>query len=903
VDTRYLSFVGADPDFYEAEWAGRLEDRIVTPACGAAESRLQGPWTVLDTGGDLPANGWKVHVSCRPERAVAVVSLVVGLCLARGVSCKHLSSVQLVAATQAKYADPLMAGKVITAYPRDEAELSTLVTDLTELLRGEPGARIPGDVPVLDAPVSVRFGAFHGRWYLDEAGRTRPGRDHGGRPGPDDRTGRRPAPDAPPSPTVRELRRRAEEHSRTGRLEISDVSLLHRSNAGGVYRGTWVDGSAVILKEARHHTGFDLSYSDAAARLRQEHRALERLSGTGAAPEPLALVTVGDSDFLVMSDVQGRTLTAVMAAEHPGTGAGADPAAYCRWQDRVTRQAAALLDIAHSRGVAHGDVHAGNVIDTVDGVCLIDFESSSVDGFAVAEGITTPLSAVRAATPEEADAEALRRMGALLRTPMFSLTARRPDLEQEILGQAPHDLGLASTRGPLPGGRASDSVGRLVRGIMRCASPDRPDRLFPGDIETFLTPGAGLGLLHGAAGVLLALREAGEPVDPSWVAWIRRHASAGRVLSHGLGDGVEGTAMALALLGEHGMAGDVVDEHGMAGGIVDEHGSANLPVPWWGRGTIGLAVAYAELAGPLCRPALMDRAAALCSQVVESHLAPGTPQIVPAGYRAGLLSGWSGVALGLLRVAELVEDDPFRPDGGAPHALLVSWRKAALAAVERECDQARWRNGTLLTVDARRRMPYLGTGSAALALAADAVAPFCPPERLAGLRTVVRGVVEGISSPVVACAGVLHGRAGLALTLGRLSPGSPAHRRHQQRLAWYRIPLSRTALASANAGAVSPSDGDLVLGDQLMRCSADIGTGAAGVLLASLASGTAARRPGAGSRPLRDVDPLTAVFRLPRGGGSTPAPTPATGDGTRDDSGHHHPLTEPTVGRVTPLAG
>lgn len=67
---------------------------------------------------------------------------------------------------------------------------------------------------------------------------------------------------------------------------------------------------------------------------------------------------------------------------------------------------------------------------------------------------------------------------------------------------------------------------------------------------------------------------------------------------------------------------------------------------------------------------------------------------------------------------------------------------------------------------------------------------------------------------------------------------------HRRRLAWYTVPVDRTGLAD-RPGAERAA---FLLGDPAMRCSADLGTGAAGALLA-LAEQVA--------------DPLAAVLRLP----------------------------------------
>lgn len=174
MDLRYLAHLDADPDFYDDSWRGApppgsgLGPTAVPPGVVVGEV---GPWRVYRTPGALPDEGWKVHVSCVPHRARRVVALAVTAALRQGVSCKHLRDRRLVLTSQAKYAEPTGAGKVVTLYPPTTAHLESLVGTLVELLAGEPGARVLSDVPVAGAPVSVRHGAFVGVHHLDDRGR------------------------------------------------------------------------------------------------------------------------------------------------------------------------------------------------------------------------------------------------------------------------------------------------------------------------------------------------------------------------------------------------------------------------------------------------------------------------------------------------------------------------------------------------------------------------------------------------------------------------------------------------------------------------------------------------------------------------------------------------------------
>lgn len=838
MDVRYLEFVGADPDFYDTEWEDKDEAQpLFVDAPAGTVITSAGPWRHYHVPGvDLPDSGWKVHVSCRPERAAEVVPRVVALCLGLSITCKHLRTVRLVASTQAKYATPTAAGKVITAYPKDEAELTALVQTLSDALAGEPGARVLGDIPVDGTPISIRYGAFAPAWYVDETGRTRAGRRAGDQVVPDDRTTSDPSPDERPSPLAEHLRQAARARQATWRLDITDPRLLHRSNAGGVYAARLSDGRNVVLKEARHHTGFDLAGSDAVTRLRHEHAALTRLSGTGVAPEPLDYLTVGDSDFLVMEAIDGTCLRDVLVTRHPAVAFGADRADYRQWRSRVLDGVAMAVSVLHAHGVVHGDLHVGNVFDAPAGVVLLDFESAAIDGVAVAKGVTTTLAGVVDRVEQATDLTALDDLAALLLNPLHSLTEHRPDLADELAREGRQYLGASrrqSERSPELTLGACDP-GRLVAGIHLSATPERQDRLFPGDITALATPGGAMGLLHGAAGVLLALHSCGADADPPWLDWLEQRASDQTLWTAGLGDGVEGVAMALALLGRHDAAG----------ALIDRQGGRLLRVPWWGAGIAGQAVAYAELGAALGRSDLTHVARDMCD-VVRATI--DDPCRVP-GYSAGLLDGWSGVALALLRVAELLEVSSAQ-GGASPYGVceVDGMRAAAVSCVLRESEVAQWREGALLTPMDRRSMPHVGHGACGVGLAAHAVLPYAGAEDARVLHDLIRGVVLTTQADAVACAGLLHGRSGLILTLDRLDPGSEVVGRHRRRLGWYTVP----AMRSGRRRNPRAEAADLVLGAQNLRCSADLATGAAGVLVATVA----------GSRD--EQDPLSRILRMP----------------------------------------
>ncbi|GAA3309331.1 hypothetical protein GCM10020295_73740 [Streptomyces cinereospinus] len=99
----------------------------------------------------------------------------------------------------------------------------------------------------------------------------------------------------------------------------------------------------------------------------------------------------------------------------------------------------------------------------------------------------------------------------------------------------------------------------MVKAILASATPDRTDRLFPGDITQF-SDGGGLGLAHGAAGVLYALAQTGAERYEEGERWLLARTDPpplGTPL--GLYDGLAGVALALDRLGHRERAVDLID--------------------------------------------------------------------------------------------------------------------------------------------------------------------------------------------------------------------------------------------------------------------------------------------------------------------------------------------------------
>lgn len=912
----YLPYTGADPLFYDVLWAAGTHDDTDRVAPSAADAPAgwvvaeHGPWTAFQGPGALPPAGWKVHVSTLPHRAREVVGRAVRIAWQQGVSVKALRTRALVQASQQKYAPRTASGKVVTAYPTDEAALAALVAALAEALAGEPGPGLPGELAVGGAPIFLRHGAFTSTWLPTATGAAVPGVLGAGGVTPD-RRGPGGSRELPP-PSVRPLLAPPSPQ----RLDISGVSLVHRSNAGGVYRGTWGDGRSVVLKEARRYAGLDAAGADAPTRLRHERDVLVRLAGTGVAPEVCDYLTVGDSEFLVMTAIPGLTLGELLAARHPALRPDATPESarqYAAWLDSTVTRLRAVVRVLADHGVCHGDLHPSNILDTESGLVLVDFESAALDGRRVATGVAAPGFGGDGPAGPDADLAAVELVRLTLLNSAAHLLSRRPELQPRLEAAGLADLqaptvgadggvvsppvGVVFTGGggvSTGGGAAAEGGGAayrageaepaarathdtdhtvatrlvedLVAGIRANATPTRRDRLFPGDIATFTLPDGGLGLLHGAAGVALAVRAVGGEVPAAWADWLTERALADVAPTGGLAHGELGVALALARLGRDEAARTITLR------ALARQGSLPL-APWWEYGCAGRALGYAELADLLSLPEAADAARAhtraclrVLDQVTWAGSGPGEATVGPErsrrgddgptqreddrhtgelaqletqlGHGPGLLRGWAGVALALVRLADRADDGAL----GAQPAELVA---AAVRAIRLDARHTSVDHGVLTARHGRRLLPYLGVGAAGIGLAAhcalERLQPQWPggaadrpeladppvrvePAVLAELAELSAGAVAGARVPQMVGAGLLDGRAGILAVLRRIAgdrhPGVSLHR---ERLEWHAIPV--------------PSDDPdmtprVLTGAFNLRLSTDLATGSAGALLA-----------------------------------------------------------------------
>ncbi|MFT3852474.1 MAG: class III lanthionine synthetase LanKC [Ilumatobacteraceae bacterium] len=914
----YERFLVADPTFYDVPAAA------ADPADGLLATigrTVPDGWTTTDNGVwlgvhpagiELPEQGWKIHVSATLDNARRVLTTVWDHCVANGLAFKFLDSAATFLTQNAKYADRGGSGKFVTVYPPDDAALETTLRSLEPQLRGEAGPYVLSDLRYGDGPLYVRYGGFLLQEMRTESGDVVPAiRRPDGTLVPDERRPELHTPSWVTVPDVLASSLAARDAAPAEPFPYDVTSAVHFSNGGGVYVATCrATGETVIVKEARPHAGLDADGVDAVTRLEREHRNLVRLAGLDCVAAVHELRRHWEHTFLVEELVHGPTLNEEMVQRHPlihPSPSAESIVAYRDWALGIVERLEAAVAAVHRRGVVLGDLHPRNVLLRPDGrICLIDLELAHDVAEQWQRGMGAPaFSAPPSATGFAVDRHALGAIRLWLFLPFTELLTWDPDKADELISWAAQRFGLddswaAAVRRDLvpavptvPAGWRSPCwpQGSLPRwtalrdsvaaAIAASATPWRDDRLFPGDPEQFAS--GGLGLAHGAAGVLWALATVGADVDPVHLDWLASHALApDAAIRPGLYDGLAGIALALSRCGRDDDASAVVErllatpldpsDHTLFSGgpgvglvhlwlagagapgstlpppadaplrhagrrsAVDHLAAAagapgsmppspvDAPLRHAGRrSAVGHLAAAAGAPGsmppspvdPPLRHAVdagrwspvdhLATAAAIASCGLDALAA--TPGVLP---KAGLLRGWSGLALLCVRLAEMAGDP----------AVRDRWLDAAARALA--ADLARCSTGPDGTVqfdEGWRMLPYLGTGSAGIGIIVDQYLAHRPDGPLAAdLSARLDGIVAAASTDVVVQCGVFNGRAGLVLLL---DGARPAHadvvRRHVAHLAWHAVPY---------AGHVA------FAGDQLARLSMDLGTGAAGVLLA-----------------------------------------------------------------------
>jgi hypothetical protein len=841
MDTSYELYCLADPEFYDSAMLATVKDepfaiveRELAP--GWRSSRTDDWMMFAPEGIELPSQGWKIHASACLDNAEQILEPIWDYCMREGIAFKFIRSRDLLFLRNMKYADRGFSGKFVTIFPVDEAQLQRILEDLGPALAGNESPYILSDLRYGEGPLYVRYGGFRERWCVGANGELEAAIEDGdGELIPDRRGAVFQLPPGIELPPFLQPHLDARNSDTLGDLPYRPESALHFSNGGGVYLGVDTrSGDQIVMKEARPHAGLGSDARDAVARLERERDTMQQLAGLDLTPRLRDYFVVGGHHFLVMDYISGDSLNQQIVARYPLICPDPSAAAlseYTRWALDVCERLERAIAAVHERGIVLGDLHPSNVlVDDDDRIVLIDLEIASH----VSESLRPPLgdpafSSPAGVTGFDIDDYALACLRLFIFLPLTRLIPRDPArtsrLADEIatvfpavprsfLDGAVQRIAAARPAAHSNGRRAegppaleptADGWTRaresMAKAILASASPERNDRLFPGDPKQFETNG--LNLAYGAAGVLYALDATGAGRDPEHVEWLLQRAmhpqSGARV---GFYDGLHGVAYVLDRLDRRDAALDLLDLCSSEFG--DKLDQLGLDLY---TGLAGIGLNLAHFAHQTGDPALWRQAAQVAEMIVdrlgeEDSVADLSGGDLPY---AGLIRGSAGPALLFIRLYERFRDP-----------ALLDLAETALRQDLRRCIVRD--DGAMDVNEGWRTMPYLADGSIGISMVLADYLSHREDERFAAAVGAIR---KSAQCGFYMEPGLFWGRAGMILHLSR---EQGEHRgpdgviaMHIRRLSWH---------------AMRYQDHLAFPGEELMRLSMDLATGTSGVLLA-----------------------------------------------------------------------
>lgn len=828
-----IEYAAADREFYSPLENARDDGPVLRP------SRVPDGWVNVTSGlwtqwhcadhADLADDGWKVHVSARPTRLQEVLDRTAAICFEQGVPFKHLSRQHFYWWTHHKHASRSQSGKFVAAYPSDVETARGLMERLRRELADEVGPYILTDRRFKDSStVHYRYGAFTRRFRPRADGTPLMlTRDRNGRPVEDRRGVAFHLPDGIVDPFVEPA---------SGGGQPSDIggfvfeSSVRFTNAGGTYRGRELStGRKVFVKEARSHTGLRDDGATAPEQLREEWKVLTALHALapGLAPEPVSYFRAWEHEFLVTEHVDGSPLGHWVSSHHPMLLTGSTPedfATFYRRCETIISAVEAALDRLHGLGYVFVDISPSNVIlGEDDTIRLIDFGAAHRLGSTFLRAGTPGYAPPESMVGEDLtfyDHFGLSRLAQHLLGPLQLVL----ELNPEALPHMRHDLAelapipqslwkrasryyppTSGARQPTPEEVEGDPVRhltdlreRVADALIAMTTLDNPDRVFP-------TIPQGIGsntvcVAYGTSGVVHALRRAGRPLPDGLVDRLRRDAL---LKSHELGPGLYvGSAGAAWVLADCGLLDDARELLARA----DRHRLTSDSATLFG-GAAGVALTHLALHRHTGDEHHVDRALALAAAIPSG--ADLTPRLGDND-AVGLMHGRCGVALLLQQLAGVTGDER--------HLTR------AVGLLHAELDRATDADapGLLFPVSATdlRAMPYLWSGSAGLAYVATRCLQAVDDDRLA---QALPRLLAPLRLSYTIMAGLFQGLAGYAFTLADNAAltGDEVNRQ-----------ASLRAARSLFKHTVPHRTGVRVLGDQLLRYSAELWSGSAGVLLA-----------------------------------------------------------------------
>lgn len=328
-----------------------------------------------------PEQGWKLHISADPLQAKLVLSRVLPILLMESSGFKVAASLRKLAFLNQGEGGVSQIGKFITIYPKDEYEAVQLASRLDEVTQGLSGPSVPSDRPLYPGSiVSYRYGGMASRIRIQTPiGKIEPAiRTPDGNPVPDRRLPRYEAPQWAVDPFVAAgIAVNLPEPNRLIGGKYLIISTISLSINHALYLAADLDqGRSCVIKGPGYAGRNNPPYATLYTNSRHEAEILARLAPDPHFPTPYDLIEQEDGLFLVMQDIEGKTINTYLTNL-------ADRGQYLPIPQLIAwgLELCDIFRVIHEKGLVYGDMKSANVmIDTEGQMYLIDFDIAHEQG-------------------------------------------------------------------------------------------------------------------------------------------------------------------------------------------------------------------------------------------------------------------------------------------------------------------------------------------------------------------------------------------------------------------------------------------------------------------------------------------------------------------------------------------
>lgn len=396
---------------------------------------VKGPWVMV--GQDYRRQGWKLHLSCTPDRAEDLLHQIVPLLNDRGTPFKFARSLTVLENINAGQFGHTQVGKFLTIYPSAE-DLDGLAKTLVELTRNVYGPSISTDY-FLGGAVYARHGAINPVLERDRLGGLRKlVEDAGGLQEDSYEVPPRLRPDLtwPFAFTDRPLANRRRQAGVVDQLAAygwRPVALMKQKSKGAIVKAMPVDPRSelpqMVIKQARRGHLSDRWGRDAVDRLRQEFKTHQLLEDGRGVLRATRFEAINGDGFLFAPFVEARDLEDHAVSSLKGRPFLSLTPNEQRVQLQIAGQLIDAVSYLHGKGLVHRDLAPANVLIAEDhSVHVIDLEMAARVGSSEppvgvgTKGFVSP-SQAQLATPEFCDD--IFSIGALLQLLFIGIDPRR----------------------------------------------------------------------------------------------------------------------------------------------------------------------------------------------------------------------------------------------------------------------------------------------------------------------------------------------------------------------------------------------------------------------------------------------------------------------------------------------